>query len=348
MIDDVLENALIARLVKHLPRSTSQLNRLHESDAELVTLGDGSDTVLALTTDSIVEEINAGVYSDPYQIGWVTVMANLSDLAAVGARPIGLLLSETLPPGVPEDFVSSLQSGIRDASTLERTAILGGDTNSGDRLSMAATGVGVIPDGKPMMRRGCAVGDILYATGPLGSGNAFAAQRTLGVPSTITYLPNARVEAGVVVRNFASACMDTSDGVLATLDQLGRINNVGFHVNENWDECLDADAMTVALNAGLSPWTLLAGPHGEYELMVTVHPENHEAVEAMDPGGGCRFRRLGQVTATPGVSLGGWGTIGPDDLARLRNLTILGAETVRRYLELLRDIERRCRISTPA
>ena len=97
MSDPVLENAYIERLVRELPRSPLQLNRLQEADAELIRLP-GTTAVVALKTDAIVEEIETGLYADPWLLGWMAVTVNASDLAAVGAEPVGVLLNETLAP----------------------------------------------------------------------------------------------------------------------------------------------------------------------------------------------------------------------------------------------------------
>src|SRR5512141_3471353 len=97
----ILENQMIERLARSFRRSPGQVNRLNESDAEIVRLGT-SDTRIAVTTDSIVEEIASGLYDDPRMIGWMAAMANFSDLAAVGATPLGLLVAETLPADLPE------------------------------------------------------------------------------------------------------------------------------------------------------------------------------------------------------------------------------------------------------
>ena len=93
MLNQILENSSIKNLVKIFSRSPLQQNRLHESDAELINLP-GTNITLAITMDSIVEEIEAGLYTDPYLIGWMTVMVNASDLAAVGAKPLGILINE--------------------------------------------------------------------------------------------------------------------------------------------------------------------------------------------------------------------------------------------------------------
>ncbi|MEK6569853.1 MAG: thiamine-phosphate kinase, partial [Bacteroidota bacterium] len=225
MLNNILENALIENLVKIFPRSPLQQNSLQESDAELLHFP-GTDSTIALTTDTIVEEIEAGLYTDPHLIGWMTVMVNASDLAAVGAQPIGILLNETLPPDVGEEFIAELQNGIHDACSICGMYVLGGDTNFSSHLQMSGCAVGLIPDSAAMTRRGCEPGDYLFSSGPLGLGNAYALVHLMNnselkqIP--MPYYPRARLCEGQLLRSIASCCMDTSDGTLATLDQLMR------------------------------------------------------------------------------------------------------------------------------
>ncbi len=348
MMNAIAENALVAKLTASVPRHPGQMNAPHESDAEILRLVGDPRRFLAVTTDSIVEEIDQQIYIDPYHIGWMTVMANLSDLAAVGASPLGLLLSETLPHDASVEFVKNLQEGIGDACRAEETSILGGDTNRSDRLHMSATAIGLIDAGKPTTRIGCRVGDILYCTGTLGSGNAFAAQRVLESGSIDTFLPVARVREGIALCPLGSACMDTSDGLFATLDQLGRLNNIGFRLDDTWEEQLDATARAKAEAIGLHPWMLFAGPHGEYELVLSVRPEHQEEVEAlpfMDEGG---IHRIGQIVETPGIALGTWGTFSSSYLAKIRNYNISGPAGAREFIRFLFSLEARCRKSTQA
>jgi len=110
MLNDIAENRLIEAIAGKFARSPRQLNSRHGADAEIVRLSD--TCTLAITTDSIAEEIAAGLYSDPYLIGWMTVMANLSDLAAVGAEPVGLVISEILDASCSDEFLSRLHEGM--------------------------------------------------------------------------------------------------------------------------------------------------------------------------------------------------------------------------------------------
>jgi thiamine-monophosphate kinase len=349
MMPAISENELVARLASMLPRHPAQINKHQESDAELVRLPGAKNLVLAATTDAIVEEIESGLYSDPYLIGWMTVMANLSDLAAVGAEPIGILIEETFPQVVSESTIARLQKGISDACTSASTSVLGGDTNFSDRFITAGTALGLITDGKPMLRVHCAPGDIVYSTGPFGAGNAFAVlQFANGNAATLLFRPEARIKHGMSLRRHASVCMDTSDGLLATLDQLGRLNNVGFSLESPLDLIVDPTASRIAGSAGLRPWMLLAGPHGEFELVFTLPEHRSKAMMHAAGKAGWTPMRIGMVTQTPGITIPGLGNLTPEQMAAIRNYPLHSRDHVRGFLALLDEIEMTCRTSTEA
>jgi thiamine-monophosphate kinase len=266
------EVSFVDLLAGRFLRSEHQLNARHESDAELIRIP-GSRTTLAITTDAIVEEIETGLYEDPYLIGWMTVAASASDLAAVGADPLGILINETLPVDSSEEFIEALQRGVDDASRSMGLPVLGGDTNRSNRLHIGATAIGIIPDGRPITRRGTTPGDVLFASAPVGRGTAFALLQLQATAPSTTFRPRGRLAEGSVVRRFASACMDTSDGVITTIDELMRLNGIGFALDGSVNAILDPWALSIADRFGLPGWMMLAGPHGEFELLFTV-PED--------------------------------------------------------------------------
>ncbi len=325
------EVALIERLASAFRRSPLQLNARHESDAELVRLGD-SDAVLALTTDAISEELERGLYADPYLIGWMTVMASASDLAAVGAAPLGILVSETLPDDLAAETVAQLQHGLSDACDATGLHVLGGDTNSGPRLHMGASAAGIVTGPPPLTRLGARPGDRLYASGSLGLGAAFALLRLRGMTAPV-FLPVARVREGQLLRGLASCAMDTSDGALVTLDELMRLNGVGFVFERDVAEVLHPAASTVAQTAGLPAWTLLAGPLGEFELLFTISGECVAELRSRAAAANWAPVELGRVVSEPGVRLAD-GT--PLDTRRIRDLfTDVGGDVERYVQELI-------------
>lgn len=155
MMNAILENQVIQELTERFRHSPIKKNRTHESDAEIVRISTDSERLLAITTDSIVEEIALGIYSDPHLIGWMTVMVNMSDLAAVGAQPLGILVSEILPGDFPKHSLALLQQGIQDACNACGTFVLGGDTNYGEQVILTGCALGTINGQRYLSRIGC-------------------------------------------------------------------------------------------------------------------------------------------------------------------------------------------------
>ncbi len=336
----ILENDLVRRLAAGFRRSPHQLNGLGESDAELVRLP-GTDVLLALTTDGVVEEIEAGLYDDPYLIGWMTVMVNASDLAAVGAEPLGLLLNETLPPGMPEDELASLQAGIAEACSVCGLAVLGGDTNFSAGVRMTATAIGTVAGDPPLTRRGCKPGERLFASGPLGLGSAFALQKLVaeaGGDGAITYRPIARLREGRLLRRFASCCMDTSDGAIPALDELMRLNGVGFELSLPVEQLLHPTASQLAESASMPSWLMLAGPHGEFELLFAVPEERHDELKDAAASLAWKPLQIGVVTADPRLTIPIDDRRVAVDAARVRNLFLERDGEVRRYIDGLLEM----------
>jgi thiamine-monophosphate kinase len=342
MIDQILENSLINSLIKNFPRSPLQINKAHESDSEIIMTGEDSNDSLAITTDSIAEEIKSGLYDNPYLIGWMSVMVNISDLAAVGAKPLGLVLSEIIPPNYPQKDLKKLQSGINDACKRCRIFILGGDTNSGNDLIITGTAIGILENNKFILRIGSRPNDILYSTGFLGKGNAFAISRFLN-KSELEFFPQARVQQGRIIKDFASACMDTSDGVISTLDQLMRLNKNGFRLNEYWENKIDRKSLELADSFSIPAWLLLAGCHGEFELLFTI-PQNlqHEFLLKAkeinwDPV------ELGSVIKETKIEIPVYNKITEIDSTKIRNLTYSLDKGIEFYLKSLLAMDEKIR-----
>jgi len=343
MIERIVENQLIAALACGFTRSPMQINRLHEADAEIIQLPGDGDALLAVTTDSVVEEIASGLYADPYLIGWMTVTVNMSDLAAVGANPIGLLVSEILPKNIPEAFLSKLQQGIQDACSIYGTHVLGGDTNFGEQLMMSGCAIGLISGGKHLTRIGARAGDILYSSGKLGAGNAYAVQHLTSSGNSsdlrIAYRPTARLKEGQLLRRFASSCMDSSDGFISTVDQLMRLNTIGFEIDERWTDALEPTAKQLALECGIPFWLLLAGQHGEFELVFTVPAKAESAFRQTAAQDGWAPLRIGRVIDEPVIELPLDGRRISLDTARIRNLLPESNGDIQRYLRSLLQID---------
>ncbi len=293
-LTQLAEVRAIDRLAARFPRHPAQLNVPHGADAELIPFG---DTTLAITVDALGAEWQAGIYRDAYTLGWTAVHASLSDLAAVGAAPVGLLLALTLPPGFAG--LDRLEAGIAEGLAAAGVPVLGGDLNDGP-VSLAGCAVGKV-DGRIVTRLGVRPGDILVASRRLGAGNALATVRLLGLPDALwpeeRFRPRAELARGQAWRPHVRALIDSSDGLMSALDHLARLNGVGIALDFDPIRLADAAAVAAFQAAGLPLWPLLAGEHGEYALVAAVAAADVEAFIAADPGAVL----LGEATAAPGI-----------------------------------------------
>jgi thiamine-monophosphate kinase len=331
-LHDVLENRLLSRWADLLPRAPAQRGRVHETDAELIEIGDGR--LLALTVDSIDEEIRAGLYGLE-TAGRVAAVASLSDLAAVGAEPFGLLLAVGLDRDDPEATQHAIAEGVARTCRAAGVFVLGGDTSATEAPTVACVAAGLVPAAGALSRVGCAPGDLVFATGPFGAGAALALRKLVLEPGVAAaedaYQPRARLREALLLRGRASACMDTSDGLVATLDQLARLNGLAIRVTAEPARLLDPDAARLREALGLPAMAFLAAEHGEYELAFTV-PERE--LPALERAAGAIDRRLvpiGRVEAGEGLWIGDR----PVDGAALRNLSRTAHGDVRTILEAL-------------
>jgi len=336
----ITENKLIEDITKNYHRSPIQINKLQESDSELLNINILENDQLAVTTDSIVEEIEMGIYKDPYLIGWMTVMVNMSDLAAVGASPIGVLVSEILPENLDESFKTKLHEGINDACKVCGTYVIGGDTNFGKQLVISATAIGITKNKMFNTRIGCKPGDVLYSTGKLGIGNAYALTQLAGTECQIEYKPVAKLKAGKAIWGIASCCIDTSDGAIAAMDQLMRLNNVGIKMDLDWTGKLDTNSKSIMYESGMPLWFLLAGQHGEFELIFSV-PSNKESIlKKISSQYSLHFLRIGEVQNKKGFFL----NINDHQVElpteRIRNIASLKNFNFNSYLKSLFEIHR--------
>ena len=347
MMEDILENLMIEKIAKNFLKAPHRLNEIHETDAELIDMGAGSDNYLAITTDALVEEISSGLYDDPYLIGWMLAMVNFSDLAAVGAESLGLLISISYPPVLKEAFMTKLAEGISDACQRLNSFVLGGDTNQGKELFLSGCAVGLVPKKSIIKRVGAKPGDKLYLTHPAGLGSIFAllqlTKQDLKLPK-LFYQPLARIEEGKIIRKYASCCMDTSDGVIHTVDTLMRLNHCQFVLEGNWEQILHPIALKVCRAQNLPPWLTLAAVHGEFELCFTLSQDNEKSFLQEAVKAGWTPILLGEVLKGEGVKIRSGGRSIPVDTASIRNFSEIAGSDPKSYINKLLEIARKVEI----
>ncbi|MGM1064611.1 thiamine-phosphate kinase [Saccharothrix sp. Mg75] len=250
-------------------------------------------------------------YLDEYDLGYYLASANISDIAAMGAHPIGLLSVVRYPPDMTDSVFGRVLEGIRDACALSGCQNVGGDVGGAERLILSASALGVCPSGGSLLRSGGKPGDVVCLTAPTGLAGAAMAYLRAGVPDSAIdsdhlagmlanwKRPTPRVEEGLALSGsgVVTSCQDTSDGLKATLEAIAEAAGVGITVHQRDLPVPDA-VNAVAAHLGLDPLTLSMGDSVDFELVFTVPAEHVDALSDQ-----LRFHRIGVVTEDRDVAL---------------------------------------------
>lgn len=224
-------------------KSVRVLNSPQISATHPIILGIGDDcaliappskgNVLAITSDMLVENRHFFAHADPQLLGHKALAVNLSDLAAMGAKPLGFTLSIALPE-INHDWLKGFSTGLRHLSEQFECPLIGGDTTAGP-LTISITAFGEVPKECALRRDGAQVGDDIWVSGTLGDARFIlgALRNEWEVPLSEfqTYAhrmhaPTARVELGIALRNIAHSAIDISDGLLGDLRHLLKASKV--------------------------------------------------------------------------------------------------------------------------
>jgi thiamine-monophosphate kinase len=261
-------------------------------DAAIITVPEGEK--LAVTTDTSVDGVHfRHEWLNHFEIGYRATAAALSDLAAMGARPLGIVIALTLPEA---DKLSAraLATGIREGASAVLCPIVGGDLSSGKTLSLTVTAFGAVK--RPLTRSGAKPGQRVYVTGHLG-GPAAAVRAWLAgkEPSERDRArfanPVPRIEPAIgLAERGASSAIDVSDGLLADLAHVAAASKVRIEI----------DMERIPRVNGVSP-TQAASSGEEYEVVVTAPVIDTEQFTAEF---GLELTEIGRVVAgPPGVDL---------------------------------------------
>ena len=284
--NSLTQNNEIKKLLEWLgnpPKNPNQINQVNESDCELLLLNNSS--YLATTVDSISEEISIGLYQDPYTMGWVTAQASLSDLAAVGSSPLGLLFSAQWNDKTSVEFKKNVAKGFHDALNHAGSYLFGGDSGTSTSTVLTSVGIGLC-NNRPVTRLGIKPGDFLCITGKTGCGPALSFrflrnELSEQFPENY-YRPQARLIQGQKLVGIASAMIDTSDGLLSSLKQLSMINQIGLELQWN-SFTLDERAIQYCEQRDIPLWLLWIGEHGDFELIAAISPDKLSLAKCLVP-----------------------------------------------------------------
>ena len=245
-------------------------------------VGPGDDAAviekdIVITTDIVTFDRHFPVGMTYEQFGWYAAAVNFSDLAAMGARPIGFTAALALPQTLDSQNAYDIMSGIDQCAEFCGTGIIGGDTKNGPGI-VAGTAIGTMDGRSPMLRSGARPGDVVAVTGPLGGPAAgFAAiENGIDCPEAkeSLFMPIPRVSEGIELASsgIVSSCIDLSDGLGTALNTICKASGVGIDVEFSFlqhEKYVDE----ISQKTGIPLEKLLIGWGGEYELMFTADPD---------------------------------------------------------------------------
>ncbi|WP_242344252.1 thiamine-phosphate kinase, partial [Anaeromyxobacter terrae] len=160
------EFELIRRFTNALPLRGEGVRVGPGDDAAVLAAPRGEE--LVATADAVVAGVHFDRAFSPEDVGWKALAVNLSDLAAMGARPLWALVCLGVPPGVGAAEIVRIGRGLGACARRHRIAVAGGNVTRASELSVTVTVIGAVPEGRALLRSGARAGDLVAVTGTLG------------------------------------------------------------------------------------------------------------------------------------------------------------------------------------
>lgn len=299
---DVGEFPLIQRLLARLPASSVLVGPGDDAAVTQATPGHA----LVSTTDLLVEGVDFTNAFPPRSIGWKSIAVNLSDLAAMGARPKFVLVGLAAPAATEVAWVEALYDGVAAVCREHGVEVIGGDISGSGTggVTVSVTALGEVPLDRVVRRTGARAGDRVCVTGTLGDAAAGLDRVLAGKPADALSRrqldPTPRVAAGLAVAeaSLVRAMIDVSDGFLADLGHLLDAARLGARIET---AKLPLSPELAALGHDSLRFALAGGE--DFELLMAVAPENVSRAKAACEAAGTTLTDVGEFREAPGTML---------------------------------------------
>ena len=266
----------------------------------------GDKGLAIVKTDMLVGKTDVPVGMSLWQAARKAVVMNISDMAAKGAKPIGLLVSLGLPTDLTERDVEQIGGGLNAGAREYDSYVLGGDTSESSDLIVSCSAFGTCLRDSLMLRSGAQPDDVVAVTGMFG--NTAAGLRILkedlSAPKQLkrrlidsVLMPHARLNEGLTLAqtHAVTASIDSSDGLAWSLHEISKASKVGFVID---NLPTSEGAAKFASFHGINPSDLCLYGGEEYEIVVTVKPNLFEKARKKVP-----LIRIGRVIKEPVLTL---------------------------------------------
>lgn len=275
-------------------------------DCALITPTAG--TQMAISSDMLVEGRHFFAGADARMLGYKCLAVNLSDLAAMGARPVAFTLALALPAAEP-DWLAAFSGGLFDVADAFGCELIGGDTTKGP-LTISITIFGELRPGHALRRDAARPGDDVWISGTLGDARLALAcywneyvlePGPMEIAARRLHMPMPRVALGMALASgpLAHAAVDISDGLVGDLGHILSRSNVGATLAL---DALPAGPVLAAQDLNLRRRYCASGGD-DYELCFTAPQANRAAVMAAALQAGTAVTRVGTIDAEPGLRL---------------------------------------------
>lgn len=269
------------------------IGRLITGDNVLVGPGDDAAVVsspdgrFVVTTDTMIEDHDFKLeWSSGFDLGFKAIATNVSDVAAMGAKPTALVVAIALPSSTPitwlEDFADGLNAGIQELAL--GASVVGGDLAMSEKVFISVTAHGDLEGREPILRNGAAVGDVLAVSGTLGKAAAGLAllqsdsdaKHAFDEFVNIQKRPMPPISSGISAAVAgATAMLDISDGLAKDASRIAKASGVSINMIRSALQGFEAVLEQAALRLGVSgmDWVLFGGE--DHSLLATF-PESTE------------------------------------------------------------------------
>lgn len=294
----------IARFFRPLSSGAAGALNLEDDAALLPSQGLGA---FAVTVDTLTEGVHFVGNEPPDLIARKAMRVNLSDLAGMGARPVGYFLALSLPPKIDDEWVEAFATGLEADQSEFGCSLLGGDSTSAEnRVTVTITAMGEVVPESALRRSTGRPGDSIFVSGTIGDaalGLGVAQGRFFETAATAPLLdryrlPQPRIDLGLAMAGVAHAGMDISDGLVADLRHLCDASKVGARIQAADIPVSDAAAILIADDPALFTEAITGGD--DYELLLCGPPD---AIKDAAAACGTPVRCIGALVDEPGIAV---------------------------------------------
>ncbi|WP_458454541.1 thiamine-phosphate kinase [Methanobrevibacter sp.] len=226
---------------------------------------------LISTCDMLIQSRHFPQNMSYHDMGFKSVTVNVSDLAAMGAEPLGFLLSIAIPKDLEIDHFKQIVAGVLKACDFYNIPLIGGDTNESSEIIINGTALGLTD--KPLMKDDYNKGDLIAITGEIGlAALGFELDVLDNIYVKKALKPEARIKEGLILRDYATSATDITDGLASELYTIKK-DGMGFMIHEDMLNISD-EYKRLSDELGLDYLDLILHVGEDFELLFTISKDN--------------------------------------------------------------------------